>query len=175
MKRLILSLFFGIGALSAPAQIFSYGPTVGVGTSNIHGNGVDATASFQYQVGAFARVKLLALYVQPEVLYNSLSATSNATDQTLSLSRLDVPVNFGFKLLLFDLHTGPVFTAPLSASYGDIDMKSSYNSTAFNWDIGVGAELGPVHAGIRYTWGIEDATTTGNRWRYTNLFVQYQF
>lgn len=157
------------------SQMLTYGPAFGVGASNVRLGNETSDAGISYQLGGFARAKILFLYVQPEVLFQSLRTGS---DLNTIHNRIDVPLNLGWKFLMFDINTGPVFHFPIYAEVGDIDVLDTYNSTATSWQAGVGVELGPIHVGVRYQGGMTNILDTDffeSRWRQTYVHLEYQF
>ncbi|NVK26574.1 MAG: hypothetical protein HWE14_00955 [Flavobacteriia bacterium] len=173
MKKITTLLALCVFSTFGYSQMLTYGPAFGVGASNFRLGDEVSEASYSYQVGGFARAKILFLYVQPEILFQSLRAEDNVVH-----NRIDVPLNLGWKFLMFDINTGPVFHFPIFAEASDIDILDGYNSSATSWQAGVGVELGPIHVGLRYQGGITnvlDSDLIETRWRQTYVHLEYQF
>lgn len=132
-------MFFATGA---SAQMFKIGPKAGIGatTTNLQAAAADSTntlvdiydqANVSTQIGAFARLKLLGFYFQPEVLVTSLND-------------LDIPLMFGTKLGPARLMAGPyirmafdrdVFTDPQ-------ERQTMLESAKYGYQAGLGLDLG---------------------------------
>lgn len=177
MKKVISLFALSLFGFAAHAQMFSYGPVAGVGASTYAYDGGSASPQLSYQVGGFARFKLAFLYVQPEILFQSLSSHEDDLDIQLTHNRFDVPVNVGWKILMFDLNTGPMLSIPVSAKLDDIDIADQYVGSYLSWQFGAGVELGPIHVGARYSYGFQDVIEDSDKTRWHNLFahVEYQF
>lgn len=174
MKKLLFGLIFGALAFTANGQTLSYGPVVGVGNSTLRIDDVVSDPGLSYHVGGFVRAKLLFLYVQPELVFQSLRTGNDITNVH---NRFDVPVNIGWKLLMFDLNTGPVLHLPIYSETGGVDDLDIYADAASSWQFGLGVELGPVHVGARYQWGISNVLDTDafdTRWRQFYVHLEYQ-
>lgn len=174
MKKVsILFAFLLIGSF-AHAQMFTYGPTANFGVSTYRAGDNISDPGTSYGIGGFARAKLLMLYVQPEVQYQYLS--SPALNSTFSMHRIDVPINVGWKFLMFDINAGPVVHFPLAASAGDLDASDGLNPISTSIQFGAGVELGPIHVGARYQAGVSDVYDSGieTRWRQYFAFIEYQ-
>ncbi len=175
MKKLGITLVLVAISCMTYAQMLTYGPMVGVGASTVRLDDQVSEAGFAYHVGGFVRAKVLMLYVQPGIVFQSLST---GEDIMSTHNRLDVPINVGWKLLIFDLNAGPVFHAPLSSTTGDVDDLDLYADFATSWQVGLGVELGPMHVGARYQGGISNVLDTDlfdSRWRQFYVHVEYQF
>ncbi|MTI31015.1 porin family protein [Xanthovirga aplysinae] len=163
MKKTFLSIVgLMLVVMSTQAQSFKFGPKVGVISSNTslreNINGIqEGTAKFGVQAGAFARVSLGGLFIQPESLFTSNRSdlsigTSQPTDVTFNRTRLDVPVMVGLKFLnLVRVQAGPVANFVLSSkAKGNEANVDRDNNTAIGYQAGVGVDLWKFTFDLRY-------------------------
>ncbi len=173
-----------LSPLCGRSQIFTFGPAVSghVLWAQVDGNNISTQPIPAYSLGAFARVKLLKFYVQPEVFYARKGidflvhdATSNE-DMTQKLRYETVDVNLMFGLQLFKLfnddigvrlHTGPGMNHGLDNSYkvdGDkIDETVvRFKPNTFNWQAGLGVDiLNRFFVDFRYGLMLSDIVESG--------------
>ena len=197
MKKLILSIALLGFTLNSSAQDFSWGPKLSVSSPSFKlqdvtsiDSGDDAIQLLEdtdpvlgYQIGVFARISLLGIYVQPEILFsNTKSEISYAvlsTEQSIEtivgevkLNKIDIPVMFGKRFLkVFRINAGPVFTLPLSDNFSlkgvdDAfeDVQTNYKSATVGAQIGAGLDLSILTIDLRYEMGLQsisDGITIG--------------
>lgn len=115
-----------------------------------------------YHFGAFARIKILALYLQPELIFSQTNANIDVTktdditgDILASTSKItytnfDIPVLLGIKLGPLRLNAGPVASFKLSSVPDDatqevLDMLDDFTAVTkqatFGGQAGVGLDL----------------------------------
>ena len=189
MKKLILSIALLGFTLNSSAQDFSWGPKLSISSPSFKlkdvqniGNGSDAIQLLEdtdpvlgYQLGVFARVSLLGIYVQPEVLFSNAKSEIQFTDVLdeneelvdvigeVKLNKIDVPVMFGKRFLkFFRINAGPVFTLLLSqdvdqASISDsyTDIETNYKNATVGAQIGAGLDLSILTIDLRYEMGLQ--------------------
>jgi len=144
MQKLIIPLvvctmFF---ATTISAQMFKIGPKFGLGATvtNIEAATADGSgtlgdkfeqAAISTQVGAFARLKVLGFYVQPEFTVSSLKD-------------LDIPILFGTKLGPIRAMVGPYIRMAFdSESFNDAGTRETMlESARYGYQAGVGLDLG---------------------------------
>jgi hypothetical protein len=154
-------------AAPASAQNLKFGPRFGIASSGIeasslnikNGDDLDALriqlqeSSPEYQIGAFARVSLFGLYLQPEALITTSKASFayedliNGGTQQLTERRvnLEVPIMAGLKLGPFRVQGGPVYRMNLanSSELSQIDgLSRSFREAKVGLQAGVGLDLG---------------------------------
>lgn len=161
MKRLIMTCLVLFVANGAMAQL-DFGPRVAFLSTSIKlddpAAGIEeGDAQFGYQFGVFARVNLIGLYVQPEVLFtNSNSVVSALTqDVDLSFNKVDVPVMLGMKVGPVRIQAGPTLSFLTSAESklpsGTVtDIKDQYNSTTWGYQAGVGLDVWKLIFDVKY-------------------------
>jgi len=168
MKRVILISLVVLVSLPAFSQI-KFGLKAGVSTTNLSmadiktvtsGNTtytVDAVTSAKYGFhgGAFVRLSLFGIYLQPELLFSTrtneytISNTTNLQSVTSytakqSFNKLDVPVMLGLKLGPLRINAGPVGSLLINspkALIKDPDYKNNYNKMTIGYQAGVGFDI----------------------------------
>ena len=176
-KLMILFLCISMAQVAVQAQV-KFGLKIGVSTPDIKPADVMALdfksggnsftlkvndAYYGFHVGGWVRLKLGAVYLQPEVLFNSakvqysLKKTSGtALADSLRNERfnnLDVPFMVGFKLGSFRVNGGPVAHIHLN---GDSelsklsDYKANFQSSTWGYQAGIGLDFGKLGLDLRY-------------------------
>jgi len=126
MRRVVFSFFLLFFFIHSFAQSpVNLGIKIGTNSSSLItdvDNFFEESEINHYLVGAFARVSLGRVYLQPEVYFNTKGGILNASNYTLeniselfSYQTIDVPILFGVNLInkpIFNLriHGGPVLS-----------------------------------------------------------------
>tara|TARA_B110000438_G_scaffold302954_1_gene362444 strand:+ start:401 stop:1057 length:657 start_codon:yes stop_codon:yes gene_type:complete len=197
MKKILLSLII-IFSVNLNAQEFSWGPKLSVSSPSLKltdvqnlGSGTETLELLEdtdpilgYQVGLFARISLMGIYIQPEVLLSNTKTEiqfSSVMDENqelfdvvgeVKLNKLDVPVLIGKRFLkIFRINAGPVFTLPLGedvrlSELSDTfeDVETNYKSATVGAQIGAGLDLSILTVDLRYEMGLQsisDGITIG--------------
>lgn len=170
MKKIIAFLFITSLSATSFAQDFSWGPKLSISSPSLKIQDVKNLESgnqavqlleetdpvLGYQMGIFARLSLLGIYVQPEVLFSNSKSEiqfSDVMDENqqltdvigeVKLNKLDVPVLFGKRFLrVFRVNAGPVFTLLLNQDVNQSGIADAYNDIESNYkNATVGAQLG---------------------------------
>lgn len=165
-KKIILTglaiFFFSLSY----GQLITVGPRVGVSSSKISlkeniDNVKEGDAIFGFHAGLFARITMLNLYIQPEVLFTSnggkIEFHDGATQQIkeYEFNKLDVPVMVGFKLnKVLRIQAGPVGSLLLKADAkeGGVteDVKNNYQNATIGYQAGIGLDLGRLALDLKY-------------------------
>ncbi|MEZ4827208.1 MAG: porin family protein [Bacteroidia bacterium] len=148
------------------AQKLKFGPRVGVSSAGVElddliikdANDVEQlrltlqNSTPEYQFGVFARVQLLGLYVQPELLFTTSSSTYEVQDAQGQVSQrterfynAELPVIAGVKLGPVRAQAGPVFRTQLGnkSDLADIDNYGrKFSDATVGFQAGVGLDLG---------------------------------
>jgi hypothetical protein len=198
MKKIILTIALLGFTLNSSAQDFSWGPKLSISSpsfklqdiQNLEGaediaNLIENTDPvLGYQMGLFARVSLLGIYIQPEVLFSNAKSEIKFTDVLdenaelvdvvgeVKLNKLDVPVLFGKRFLkIFRINAGPVFTLLLSQNVDQsgitdtyTDIETNYKNATVGAQIGAGLDLSILTIDLRYEMGLQsisDGITIG--------------
>jgi len=165
MKRLFLILLVIMISLPAISQI-KFGLKAGVSTNNLSmetvktltsgstSYTVDALteAKYGFHGGAFFRLTLLGIYVQPELLFTTRTneytvknvQTSASSVVKQNFNKLDIPVMLGFKLGPLRLNAGPSASLLINTPKELIDspdFESMYNRMTIGYQAGVGLDI----------------------------------
>lgn len=165
MKKIFaLVLFLGV-ACFANAQFFTFGLKAGLNTtskvfntggliSGSNGNFivVDSKTKVGFQAGAFARLKVLGVFIQPELYFsqmkNDVMLQEVVEDAVVmhtksnSFNSLNIPVLIGYKVGPLRLNAGPVATIFVGGkstveSITGIDMKAA----SWGFQAGLGVDI----------------------------------
>lgn len=169
-KLLIICLLTVFTAFQAHSQLLSVGPKLGVSQGDVR-----VTDGFQgddskigYHLGAFVRINLPIIYLQPEVLYTNTggSFNNNNFNYDVNFHRLDVPVMVGVKVAsLLRVQAGPV------ASYL-LDSRVKSNNPAhtslipptedftFGYQAGIGLDIGNLILDLKYEGGLSNSISS---------------
>lgn len=179
-----IACFIIFSPLCSNAQLVTFGPAISgqilwakVDDKNISSQPIPA-----YSLGAFARVKILKLYVQPEVFYARKgmdllvhdATTNQDAKQEFRYETVDVNLMIGlqlFKMFKDDigirLHTGPGMNHSLDNSYkldGNTLDESvvRFKPNTFNWQAGLGVDvLNRFFVDFRYGLMLSDIVADG--------------
>ena len=168
MKKLLvifLAVFFTIPVFS---QI-KFGLKAGVSTSSLSMEKLKTItdgqksytvnalteAKYGFHGGAFVRLSLFGIYLQPELLFSSRSNDYRVTDVTnvqdatetivkQNFNKLDIPVMLGFKLGPLRLNAGPAASILINSPkdlIDDPDFKSMYSNMTIGYQAGIGVDV----------------------------------
>ncbi|MCC5938361.1 MAG: PorT family protein [Lunatimonas sp.] len=173
-KSLLIVLFSLFAAIQTQAQVFSIGPKFGVSQGDVR-----VTDGFQgeeskigYHVGAFARINLPVIFLQPEVLYTNTGGSfrDNTFNYDVTFNRLDVPLMVGVNLgSLFRIQAGPVATYLLDSKISSSNTQQSTmippkEDFTFGYQAGVGVDIGTLIVDLKYEGGLTNSVSS-----YTQL------
>jgi hypothetical protein len=180
LPALVLSLLVLLaGAPQARAQL---GLGAGLNFSDlgdIDTGSADATFenSAGYHVGAFYRLGLGPLAIQPGVFYHQIGSYEIAGEGSFDLRAVEVPVDVQFDLLALPSVGAYLLAAPvLTFGRTDEGFDDAVEDLSLTGDIGFGVELSPPGAGltlmpeIRYSVGVTDYL--GDSFRFGDTTVQ---
>lgn len=166
-KTILISAFILLALNTSIAQIFTLGPKAGINYSELlidetftH-EGVDFTyatqeAKVSFAYGAFARIKIGSFFVQPEIVFTrdqtdiELKSVNLLETQTLSINKMDIPVNAGIMIGNFlRLQGGPVFSYVQSAHVNSPtkiwdSFADNYSNSTLGYQVGVGLDIGRI-------------------------------
>jgi hypothetical protein len=154
MKRFVFFFALALFALAVKAQGFlDGGIKAGLNTSKISTHISDYTPQTinNYSFGAFARVNLGRIYIQPEAYYNSkggeyIDKLRLSTINSFDLKAVDVPVLLGIKIIdqkAFNLRilAGPAFSFVTDKSAKGQLNESALKDNFFGWQYGAGVDF----------------------------------
>jgi hypothetical protein len=176
MKKSILFAFVLGLAFTATAQL-KVGIKAGMSTYDIDPAEVDVSdlniaigeANYNFHFGGFVRGQIGALYIQPEVLWNSNSVDFRVDDFgdgftkkvfKESYNYIDVPVLVGLKLGPLRVNTGPVghiFMNSKSDFNGGVDdFDARFKEFTMGWQAGVGLDIWKFMVDLKYEGNFSD-------------------
>lgn len=168
MKVFIITIFTLVAvSTAAQAQFLTGGVKAGVGSANVAVRDVvNNPADYakkesvtSYHAGAFARINLLGLFIQPEAVFTQTGGRlESGPDATLAkqvaeieFNRLDVPVMAGVSIAnLVRVQAGPVASMLLSAKQDGENIKSFMEKSDWGYQAGVGIDIQKLSIDLRY-------------------------
>ncbi|MGF1557868.1 MAG: outer membrane beta-barrel protein [Flavobacteriaceae bacterium] len=160
MKKTLLVLGFALVSMAAFSQKDSgFGIKAGL---NYGGNGDyfetagdvarNPERNVGYHAGIFGKIKILKLYVRPELIYTR--TTSDYDQASLDLSKLDAPVLLGINLIgPLHIFAGPSFQYILDSEFDGISINEIENDFSVGAHFGAGVNLGKLGIDVRYERG----------------------
>lgn len=166
MKKLFVILLAVVIALPVSSQI-KFGLKAGVSTTNITMGDAKSVVSggttytlkkleeskYGIHAGAFLRLGIKKLYIQPELLFATrsngytLSKVNSLTDSIQvkqNFSKVDIPVMVGVKFGPIRLNAGPVGSFTINTPkdlISDPDFKTLYSKMSIGYQAGIGLDL----------------------------------
>lgn len=154
MKTLTMIGLLAIFALTGNAQgVFDAGLKAGINTSKISTSKDNYTpeAINNYLFGAFARINMGRIYIQPEAYFNSkggeyIDKLNVSTVNSFNLKTIDVPALLGFKIInqkAFNLRVmaGPVFSFVTDKSAKGQFTEDNLENKFSGWQYGAGIDF----------------------------------
>lgn len=165
MKRVIalLAFVFSLQQIAFAESPFNLGLKIGAANSRISTNFDEVTSlsyyakqADSYFAGAFARLHLGRVYIQPEAIFNSKEAQLSTDPDVLEvinhfdMKTIDVPVLIGFKLVdnkYFNLrfNGGPVFGFVSNSNFDLPEFTeleaSDFVNNYIGWQVGMGMDF----------------------------------
>jgi hypothetical protein len=193
-KLLVLSCILIAATITARAQTLAFGVKAGLNFSEMTNEipsmkgGEKATG---FVGGVYGRAGILGMFVQPEVLFSqrkgAFTSVADGTAVINTLSYIDVPVLFGYKLAFARVNVGPNFQFLMGASQKGNDAskdpdfsKDNYETSGIGFQAGVGVDLMKLSLDLRYDRsitnlgkevttpnGVKDYNTTASMWQLT--------
>lgn len=189
MKKLLLRNTFILGLTivtlfllphPAKAGLISAGPRIGVGINRLSVRHVTPSITNiktqpAFHIGAFSKISLLGIFVQPELLltgyYSKFQQTGRMGNQTpqdvkLGVLKLDMPISIGIKFLLAKAFIGPKFTFLVHMKESEKNnskfkqAKDAFNRISAGLHIGVGLEVWKLVLDLKYD---HDFATLGKK------------
>ncbi|HBQ82619.1 MAG TPA: hypothetical protein DD745_07040 [Bacteroidales bacterium] len=163
---------FGIKAGAETTTVPTY--DISSGTNNIEAL---EDASWGFHGGIFMRIKLLALFVQPELVFASNTfdytvETATVTEvKSQTFNRISVPLLVGLKLGPLRLNAGPAASIQIGSPEALIDdpnFENMYKASVWGFQAGIGLDiLNKLTLDARYAGGLGekfgDAVTIGGQ------------
>ncbi len=157
MKKLLVIILTVLITIPAFSQV-KFGLKVGASTATIPTYTTSGTDNIEalknspwgFQAGAFLRLSLIGIYLQPEVVFATNSYDYNVTHlgvtelKNQKFNRLEVPVLLGIKLGPLRINAGPSATIQIGSPKVLIDspnFKDMYRGATFGYQAGIGIDL----------------------------------
>lgn len=188
MKKVLLTVAAVCAFGFANAQDVKFGAKAGLNYSTFTGDVEDVDAKVGFQVGGFVEIKVSDKFsVRPELLYSTLGAKTDVlgTTVTSTADYLIVPVMAKFYVTeKFNLEAGPqvgfLMSAKLKADGDSVDVKDSFESTDFGFNLGAGFDLTEnLGLGLRYSLGLANIAKDNGDEKVNNsniaLALSYKF
>ncbi len=176
MKKTLLTLSLLALVMVTFGQTFDLGVKASYNTTKFTLSANDAYKQFKNgsgsSFGAFLRVGGSHIYLQPEFLYSSKTATytltnmSNAVTFTsdVKLKTFQIPILLGVKLLDLKIASVRAFTGPAASFVTNkkdnlaTQIKDNFtsNSMAWDWQMGAGVDVLMFTFDMRYELGLTE-------------------
>ena len=158
MKKLLAFTLAALMVLPAFSQL-KFGLKLGANTATVPTykissgtNNIETLKNAQWglQAGAFMRIGLKSIFIQPEIMLASNSYDYNVTTVTgqdllhQKFTRLEIPVLLGLKLGPLHINAGPSANINIGspkALIDDPDFGDLYRSATFGYQAGIGLDL----------------------------------
>ena len=115
-----------------------------------------------YHFGLWAKVRLLGLYVRPEIVYTQLNNSYNDLGTNVSTDfktkKIDMPILIGTKLIgPLHIYAGPSFQYITNSDFSHSEFENlSTNDLSVGLQIGTGLELGRLGVDVRWEKGFSN-------------------
>jgi hypothetical protein len=172
-NRIIALLVLVFSATGLYAQV-KFGIRGGINSSNIQIKDFDndlytleyARGSLGFHIGGMAQIKLLGVFIQPELLFTtakndvSVAVFDNGTVSwsqpkygSQRFNKIDIPLIAGVKLGPIKLQAGPVATMMLGSKSKLLDqnnIEQEFSGATFGYQVGAGIELASLLVDVKY-------------------------
>ena len=171
MKRLVIIALIVIPFTMVSNAQVKFGLKAGITSTSISVNdlisiddaaGVDdllvkgANSRVGIQGGLMARITILKLYVQPELLFTSTGGEVEVTEyftngddaitkiKEQSFNKIDIPIMVGYKVGPLRLQVGPIASIVVSnkSALKDYDIEEEFNGATWGYQAGLGLDIG---------------------------------
>jgi len=176
MTRLLLSVIFSLTILSLNGQV-EFGLKAGVSSLDLASGdilvdkpGINdlkisvAEANYGFHFGIYSRIKLLNIYLEPGLIFNSSRVNYNIkegdfdsgaieTIKSEKYEKLDLPLMVGFKTGFFRVYGGPVARLHLN-SISELTEVSGYGqkfkNATYAFQVGTGVDISKFRLEFSY-------------------------
>jgi len=166
MKKTLITMALALcGAATFAQSNNSFGLKGGL---NYNGNGDYFDSAEQayenpgrnvgYHLGIYGKIGE-SFYLRPELVYTSIS--SDYDDDTFKMSKLDLPVLLGAKLIgPVHVFAGPAFQYILDTDYRGVTINDVENDFTVGVNLGAGLDFGKIGVDLRYERGFSENEAT---------------
>lgn len=163
-KKIVLSIFALLGIVYFTSAQSGFGIKAGL-SYNSNGKLSDAQTVIDnkgkgksgFNVGFYGKLDLGAIYIRPELVYTKTTSEYELNSQTsdYKLSKLDVPVLAGFKVIgPLNVFAGPAFQYVLKNDFKGLNFENIKNDFTVGLNIGASIEFGKLGIDVRYERGL---------------------
>lgn len=120
-----------------------------------------------YHFGFWGKLDFPKIYLRPELIFTRTKSTYtvNGDSNDYDVSKLDLPVLFGYKLIgPLHLFAGPAFQYTFNSALGDLQVGDVESDITVGLHTGAGVNIGKVGLDVRYERGFSknEAQFIGN-------------
>ncbi len=184
MKKTLMTLSFLALVVVTFGQTFNLGVKASYNTTKLNLNASAVKDGFTNgsgsAIGAFARIGGSKLYLQPELLYSSMTTTYSYSikntagtiiatySDNVKLKTFQIPILLGYKLLNLKVASLRAFTGPAASFVANkgvqnltTQIKDNFtsNSMAWDWQVGAGLDVLMFTFDLRYSLGLSELKT----------------
>lgn len=166
-KTLLVAAFALIGATAFAQSGSGFGVKAGLSynkngdlISSVSDGGQDivegANGKTGFHFGFWGKLDFPKIYLRPELVYSKTKSSYdvNGDSQDYDISKLDMPVLLGYKLIgPLHIFAGPAFQYTLKNDLGDLQVEDVKNDFTVGLNTGVGVNLGKIGVDVRYERG----------------------
>ncbi len=183
-KKLISSAIFLFVIFSSFAQNINIGIKGGASINKLDGKAFKDEFSYGYHAGGFATISLSKkLSIQPEVLFNEITADTATSFSTLynfnkaknvQLRYLTIPILLNYNVSnLLALQAGPQFGILMNKDRNLLqDGKQAFKNGDFSMLGGVQLSLSKIMVYGRYAIGLTDIKSINNQEKWKSQSIQ---
>jgi hypothetical protein len=200
MKKTLMTLSLLALVMVTFGQTFDLGIKASYNTTKFNLSASSITNGFKngsgVNFGAFARVGGSKIYLQPELLYSSVTTTYTYTIKNtvgvvstltndVKLKTFQIPILLGVKLLDLKIASLRAFTGPAASFVTNkglqdltTQIKDNFtsNSMAWSWQVGAGVDVLMFTLDVRSDFGITELkTVTADSFKGRTLTVSLGF
>ncbi len=169
-KTLLVAVFALIGATAWAQSGSGFGVKAGLSynkngdlISSVGDGGQDiiegAEGKAGFHFGFWGKLDFPKIYLRPELVYSKTKSSYDVDgeSQDYDISKLDLPVLFGYKLIgPLHVFAGPAFQYTLKNDLGDLQVEDVKNDFTVGLNAGVGVNLGKIGLDVRYERGFSE-------------------
>ncbi|MDR0983064.1 MAG: PorT family protein [Culturomica sp.] len=161
MKKLILLTSLLIASHLVFAQLpLNVGLHVGTTTSKLKVDDVKTNSKTSFMFGAFARINLGPIYVEPALNYSQKKSTKDGLD--FKYTSFDIPVMLGFHILDLSAMKLRAFVGPVASFPGKLKVQNLQGSldninkknVTWNGRVGIGVDVAKFTLDVDYEKGL---------------------
>lgn len=159
MKKIILTAFFAVIAMTSVNAQTSFGLKAGLNVSNLTGDLEDNKSLVGGQFGLFVEVGLSeTLALQPELMFSMQGAKfkEGGVSADLKMNYINIPLIFKYELTeLINIEFGPQVGFLVSSELENFDVSDDFEPVDFGGNLGMSYDITENFIlGTRYNFGL---------------------